>query len=904
MKKIWLLIILCCASNQLFAQVWDFKNVNLQGMGYVTGLIIHPNTTLAPNTVYARTDVGGVYRLDHANQRWIPLMDSYISRNNNGPIYDVESFAVDPQSSSTLYASLDGVLYYPSSAPGDIIKSMDKGQTWQSLNFVASNVQMSANGEWRGTGERLAIDPNNSDLIYYGSRTSGLWLKNGSAAWGKVGGGLPQSSSEPIDNYPGFTFVVFDKNSATSGNNSQTIYVGLWDSGIWQSVNGGATWANIGGETRPTRGVLDDSGALYVTFAASGGVQKYNGSAWSVITPPNQSGENFMGISLHPTTQSTLLASTFNRKLFRSLNSGTSWTELTMDFPAGSFPSYYNTYSPTYNYSFSPFDWGNTALTYDPNDPARVWMTNGYGIIKTDNIGTGTTSNWRALMENLEEIVCLDLKVPPAVGGADLIATTADMTGWRIVDRNVVPAVTIADFDYVAISTSSDYCQNQPQHLCYVGADQTNVGAKYSGYSTDNGATWQSFSNQTAGAGGVVAMSADNPQNMVWEPCCGAAPVFTLDGGATWTICTGITAAWQHTGLFWNAQNLVADRVNGNKFYYLNQSGLHVSTDRGANWTLRNNQFPAWHINTNIRSNPWQADEIWVTLARSADTITTQHRGLFHSTNGGQTFTELTTLRWVNFMAIGKGFSNAMPFLYAHGRMWGANYDAIYKSEDRGQTWIQVSSPAQSQFANINVLEADQRSQDLVYVGTGGRGIFWGAASNPLAVTYQGSLQAQSVPQGVLLFWSTALERDADRFEIQRSADGFSFEKIGEIIARGESSTLQQYSFLDKKPFTENNYYRLRQIDFNGVVSLSNIAKVVFQSPNFQVSPNPTTNLVVVSGKLSWSHIIVRNISGQVVRQFTANQPVLLAGLEPGLYAMEIFVEQNGVAQIVQIVVQ
>jgi xyloglucan-specific exo-beta-1,4-glucanase len=49
-----------------------WKSVNIQGMGYVTGLVIHPK---APHDIYIRTDVGGAYRFDRGGERWLPISD-------------------------------------------------------------------------------------------------------------------------------------------------------------------------------------------------------------------------------------------------------------------------------------------------------------------------------------------------------------------------------------------------------------------------------------------------------------------------------------------------------------------------------------------------------------------------------------------------------------------------------------------------------------------------------------------------------------------------------------------------------------------------------------------------------------------------------------------------------------
>jgi photosystem II stability/assembly factor-like uncharacterized protein len=99
---------------------------------------------------------------------------------------------------------------------------------------------------------------------------------------------------------------------------------------------------------------------------------------------------------------------------------------------------------------------------------------------------------------------------------------------------------------------------------------------------------------------------------------------------------------------------------------------------------------------------------------------------LMHSTDGGKTFAPISTLASANYLAFGKGATAAAPFLYVHARVPGAAADAIYKSEDAGATWIEISDPARMQFGEINSLEGDMRTQDLVYVGNGGRGVFYG----------------------------------------------------------------------------------------------------------------------------------------------------------------------------------
>jgi hypothetical protein len=183
-------------SPAAYSQTFNWKSVNLQGMGYVTGLVVHPNTTLAPNLLYARTDVGGAYRYSAAGNSWVPLMDQY------GPLdagkTRVESIAVDPGNVNTVYVAVVDGDVFATSVVGDILKSTDQGAHWTSTGFTANQVYTGGNDFYRGSsGERLRVDPNNSNVLYFGSRKHGLWSKNGAAAWARVGGGPARHPRRP-----------------------------------------------------------------------------------------------------------------------------------------------------------------------------------------------------------------------------------------------------------------------------------------------------------------------------------------------------------------------------------------------------------------------------------------------------------------------------------------------------------------------------------------------------------------------------------------------------------------------------------------------------------------------------------------------------------------------------------
>jgi hypothetical protein len=70
------------------------------------------------------------------------------------------------------------------------------------------------------------------------------------------------------------------------------------------------------------------------------------------------------------------------------------------------------------------------------------------------------------------------------------------------------------------------------------------------------------------------------------------------------------------------------------------------------------------------------------------------------------------------------------------------------------------------------------------------------------------------------LRWSTASEHNSDYFEIQVSIDGLNWEYVGTRTAAGNSTQVQNYSYLDYFDESGIHYYRLKQIDFNGVYKM------------------------------------------------------------------------------------
>ena len=127
--------------------------------------------------------------------------------------------------------------------------------------------------------------------------------------------------------------------------------------------------------------------------------------------------------------------------------------------------------------------------------------------------------------------------------------------------------------------------------------------------------------------------------------------------------------------------------------------------------------------------------------------------------------------------------------------------------------------------------------------------------------------------KSILLIWQTASEINNDYFTIQRSADGKEWKEVKQIDGFGNSSVLHNYSAIDKFPYAGISYYRLKQTDFDGKFSYSQVRSVKidkFGGSQINIYPNPTSNQITIEGdKHELEQIKIYNTLGQDVTFLT-----------------------------------
>ncbi|MEZ4826706.1 MAG: T9SS type A sorting domain-containing protein [Bacteroidia bacterium] len=177
---------------------------------------------------------------------------------------------------------------------------------------------------------------------------------------------------------------------------------------------------------------------------------------------------------------------------------------------------------------------------------------------------------------------------------------------------------------------------------------------------------------------------------------------------------------------------------------------------------------------------------------------------------------------------------------------WVANSNVAYTTSDfklvKSVGPISGLSPAnQNATLNASVSYAALGSNHtFTATFTGGfSGFGGGNPSTPLPVEVLDFAGKES-EDGVNLTWRTGWELNNDKFEVERSEDGRAFSAIGTVKGSGTTQKPVDYHFLDETPITGVNFYRLRQIDFDGKFDYSEIVQVRVVGQNrVSIAPNP-----------------------------------------------------------------
>jgi photosystem II stability/assembly factor-like uncharacterized protein len=729
---------------------YAWKSVQIVGGGFVDGFVFHPT---AKDLLYARTDIGGAYRRDPKTHRWEPMLDwvPYADLNLMG----VESIAVDPSDANKVFLAC-GTYTAPEIPDGAILRSSDQGRTFERTNVP---IKFGGNEAGRGNGERMAVDPNDGRILFLGTRHAGLWKStDGAVTWNKVTTFPADVLKLPPDEakLPAWSgggrssivFVVFDPASGAKGSGTKTIYAGvsvMGRPGLYRSEDAGVTWKPVPGQPiryRPNHAVLASDGTLFVSYGTDPGpMPMVDGAiwklatrtgAWTDITPDKPSpnakenarrfGYGAVAVDAHD--PKVLIASSFYRpkgeEIFRSTDAGATWKRA---FESGG----------VYDYAKAPYVKDTDIhwlfdVEIDPSNSDHALFTTGYGgweSFDLTNLDKNAPTHWQVMSSGIEETVALALWSPPPGKGkaAQVVTAIGDYSGFVHQDLDKPAPDGNPKPPFLGNTKDVSGGEKNPNVIVRVGRARHAESDKNLGYSTDGGKTWHQPAAlpDPKASEGDIAVSTDGTI-WVWTPR-EAVPYVTSDEGATWTACAGLPAGTR----------VVADRVNGERFYAiaLFDGKLYESTDGGLHFTDQPLVLPGGlpkrggggkDNRTDRGDDRGGQDRLYTTPGREGDLWLAAYDGLYHQP--AKDFIRMPAVEQIHAFGFGKAAPHAKtPALYLVGTVEGQR--GFFRSTDGGASWLRINDD-QHQWGLVLQITGDPKKFGRVYVGTHGRGTFYG----------------------------------------------------------------------------------------------------------------------------------------------------------------------------------
>ncbi len=318
--------------------------------GQIWTLAIDPTS---PATIYAGTDLSGVFKSTNAGSSWVAASEGIQAPGEPPPGYDgalrIMELAMVPGSPEELYAA--------TSSPG-LFKTVDGAKTWSYLGE-----------EIFAGGFSIAVAPSAPSTVYFGTTIGVFKSTDAGVTWVGVNNGLPGGTVGGLVIDPG---------------DARKVYALVAPSGIYKTTNGGVSWqeASSGLPAVFGNGTLVmhpfDPRTLYLAIDAGTGVYRTEDGAgsWEALPGP---GPALSSVAIDPLAPSTLYVGSYLEGLYKSVDEGESWVRL--DSTGNGF-----------------FDEDVMTIAVDPVDPSRVYVgVRGAGVFRSLDGG----DHWELATEGL-----------------------------------------------------------------------------------------------------------------------------------------------------------------------------------------------------------------------------------------------------------------------------------------------------------------------------------------------------------------------------------------------------------------------------------------------------------------------------------------------------------------------
>jgi photosystem II stability/assembly factor-like uncharacterized protein len=560
-----------------------------------------------PDTIYAATSGGGVWRSDDGGRTWTLPGDGMVSRS-------VEWIEVDLLNPATLWAGTEG---HRSAA---FWRSPDRGKTWapvrvdttssavgQRIAFAASKPGTifvpSTNLHYRsGDGGKtwksfrvpgqdvyaFAVHPKDANVVWAGGRGSEHNMsrsQDGGTTWRPFGQGLGKDSIKLL---------------RVSAASPSTLYAVSGFGRLHKSSDGGATWTELELGLRGTDELytleIDPHDPQTLLAATKKGLRLSvdAGATW------RSSGAglgNYLcrGIAFQPAQKGTLYAGAAGDGLYRSTDGGKTFEASGQGMSAGWVERLYAPASGT----------------------GPVFAQLSVGLFRMD--GPGVWTEIQAPFKSGGPVkidgIVFDRESPKKVYAFDASSWFRSEDGGRSFSKADVPGPSMSDMmkGRLAGPQFKSLVQDPSDSKTFYAGSWSNSEPGTAVFkTTDGGRKWR-----PAGAGitsSSVALLRSATAGTVYAACGKEGLFRTTDGGKSWSAV--------RPG---EIQDLAVDPSQPGRVYVATKEGLFRSTDAGATWSRT--------------SQGLEGDEVEaVAVARDGQAFAGTFHGVFRSTDGGTTW--------------------------------------------------------------------------------------------------------------------------------------------------------------------------------------------------------------------------------------------------------------------------
>lgn len=377
----------------------------------------------------------------------------------------------------------------------------------------------------------------------------------------------------------------------------------------------------------------------------------------------------------------------------------------------------------------------------------------------------------------------------------------------------------------------------------YVGGQFTNAGGNPNAdyIARWDGSTWNALG--TGLTSNVIGMTISGSDLYVGGYFTNAGGNANADYIARWDGTT-----WNSLGSGLNSQVLAVAITGGNVYAggYFTDAGGNASADYIARWDGSSWNALGSGISNNVNDIVVSGSNVYV-------------GGGF--TNAGGIASADYVARWdgSSWNALGSGLNGVVQAVTVSGNnvyvggdflFAGGNNNANRVAFWNGTSWNALGTGVNSTVHSIATSGAN------VYIGgafTNAGGIAaadyiarWEIALPVELVSFEAKPNATNIK----LSWITATENGNKGYYIERKVGDTNWENIGFVAGQGFDQEPNDYSYLDERPLSGTNYYRLKQVDFDGEFEYSSItsAQLDFLDNTIQLFPNPTTGILQLKG--------------------------------------------------------